>query len=150
MKPIEWNEKLSVDNGVIDNDHKFLLKIINKFRDEVGRFETAEDAIKILDLLRSYAQQHFSREEQLQRDADFPYHDAHHNAHIQLIKKLDTLIEETRPTSGKYLNESMGEKIGDFLHDWLINHVIENDLRMKPHVEKMLVMAGGMAGLETP
>lgn len=150
MKPIEWSDKLSVDNGVIDNDHKFLLKIINKFRDEVGNFETAEDAIKTLDLLRSYSQKHFSREEKLQSDVEFPYREAHFNAHIQLIKRLDTLIEETRPTSGTYLNETMGEKIGGFLHDWLIDHVVENDLRMKPHVEKMDQISSSMGGLETP
>lgn len=150
MKPIEWSDKLSVDNGVIDSDHKFLLKIINKFRDEVGHFESAEDAIKTLDLLRSYSQKHFSREENLQRDVEFPYREAHFNAHIQLIKRLDKLIEETRPTSGTYLNETMGEKIGGFLHDWLIDHVVENDLRMKPHVEKMDEISSSMGGLETP
>jgi len=148
MKPIEWTDKLSVDNGIIDSDHKLLLKIVNKFRDEVGKFESSADAVSILDMLRSYSQKHFGREEKLQREVEFPYRDAHHNAHVQLLMKLDKLIEETKPTSGKYLNDTMGEKIGLFLHDWLINHVIENDLRMKPHVEKMGVLATEMGAMD--
>ena len=31
MEPIKWRDKLSIDNGVIDDDHRHLIEIINKF-----------------------------------------------------------------------------------------------------------------------
>ncbi len=125
-----------------------LLKIINKFRDRVGHFETPDEAVEILQALKFYSEKHFVREEELQRSVKFPYRDAHHNEHIHLIKKLEKLMEETKAASGEYLNTVVGEKIGLFLHDWLFDHVLDNDLRMKPHVQHMREMSKKMDGLE--
>lgn len=148
VKPIEWTEKLAVDGDVIDRDHKFLLKIINNFRAQVGHFNSADEAMEILNYLKLYAEKHFVREESLQMHVVFPYREAHHNAHIFLMKQLDNLMMETKEASGAYLNGAMGEKLSQFLQDWLIDHLIESDLRMKPFVEKMNDMSKDMGELE--
>lgn len=148
MKPIKWNDKLSLNNPTIDTDHRFLLKIVNKFRSRVGQFKTSDEAMEILKALQFYAEKHFGREEELQRVAKYPYREAHHNDHINLIKKLDKLMDETKAASGDYLNNEVTPKIGLFLQDWLIGHVIESDLRMKPHVEKMQETSQTMDDLE--
>lgn len=147
MEPIKWRDKLNIDNGVIDEDHHYLVDIINKFREKVGHFESADDAVEILKELKFYTGKHFQREEELQKVARYPYLDAHHNEHIHLIKLLESLMEETGGTSGNYLNTEMGQKIGEFLRDWLIDHLIGSDLRMKPYVDKMTDHAAGMSKL---
>lgn len=148
MKPIKWNDKLSVDHGLIDKDHHFLIKIINNFREQVGHFNSSDEAMEILKALKFYSKKHFGREEELQRVAKFPYREAHHNEHMHLIMKLEKLMEETQDASGDYLNTVMGEKIGEFLHDWLIDHVLYSDLRMKPHVEHMKELSKKLGELE--
>jgi hypothetical protein len=42
MKPLEWNDKLIVDNGLIDEDHHILLDNINQFREQVGHFDSSD------------------------------------------------------------------------------------------------------------
>ena len=137
MKKIMWHDKLTIDNGVVDNDHRFLLAIVNEFREKVGHFDSSDEAVKILEKLMRYSQNHFAREEGLQMEVNYEYRDVHHASHHKLIKQLEKLIEETQPSSGAYLNETMGAKIGEFLHDWLIEHVLKEDLRMKPYVKEM-------------
>ena len=102
------------------------------------------DAMKILESLKLYTEQHFGREEELQRVVKFPYREAHHNEHTNLIKKLDSMMAETKDSSGNYLNTEVGEKIGMLLKGWLFDHVLENDLRMKPYLEEMRELAKKM------
>jgi hemerythrin len=147
VKPIKWYDKLSVDDGLIDEDHRLLLDIINQFREQVGHFKTSNEALGILESLKLYSEQHFGREEELQRVSEYPYRDAHHSEHIHLIKKLEAVMEETKAASGEYLNTIMGDKIGQFLKGWLIDHVLDNDLRMKPYVEEMKDLSGQMESI---
>lgn len=148
MKPIEWYDKLTIDNGLIDEDHHILLDIINEFRAEVGHFKSSDDAMATLESLKLYSEQHFRREEELQRAAKFPYREAHHSEHLLLIQKLEIMMQETSAASGEYLNTVMGEKIGQFLKIWLMEHVLDSDLRMKPYVEKMRSLSGQMGNLK--
>ena len=54
------------------------------------------------------------------------------------------MMAETKDSSGNYLNTEVGEKIGMLLKGWLFDHVLENDLRMKPYLEEMRELAKKM------
>jgi len=140
MKPLEWSDKLSIDQSVIDDEHHVLIGIVNKFRAKAEHFETAEEMIKILDELVLYTTHHFRNEISLQRAASYPYWEAHENEHHHLFKLLEKLMDEARLARGSYV-KTMAEKIGDFLRDWLIDHLVNSDMRMKPYVDKMRVHA---------
>ena len=58
---IAWRPQISVDNGVIDDDHRTLIEIINafinlKYDREILKFK------KVLMKLDEYAKFHFERE----------------------------------------------------------------------------------------
>lgn len=51
VKLIEWDERLSIDKGVIDEDHQKLIEIINRFLKKDGKYESAQELVDILDEL---------------------------------------------------------------------------------------------------
>lgn len=149
--PIQWRPEMAIDNAVIDHDHQALIAIVNEFctaepgPDEFSRMQ------EILTKLDHYTRIHFAREEKLQVAARYPFRDAHHQEHQVLIHRLaqirGLLVSSVLPTK-----ESEGEspetnarapltearaKIDRLLHDWLVEHVVKSDLRMKPFVKAM-------------
>ena len=134
---ITWRDKMSINNGgVIDQDHKNLIEIINRFGEIAADGLDKEEAAEILYALKFYTQTHFGREEQLQNLVSFPCADAHHHEHANLIKTLDTAIQHFKESDGEQ-QERLHVEIQEMLHDWLINHILFSDLKMQMYVDAM-------------
>ncbi len=132
---ISWDDRLAIDGGAIDDDHKKIIEIINRFLGKLGNFESSTEIMEILEELHSQANEHFRREEELQRLIKYPDRDVHFTEHNRLFTKLEKLMEEVKPTSGSYVN-IMGHKVADFIHEWLFSHILKSDMKMKPFIKK--------------
>jgi hemerythrin-like metal-binding protein len=130
---IMWREAMSVDGGVIDSDHKALIAIINEFGDALPDINAREHLCSIILKLNNYANMHFRREETLQIAINYPEHEAHCQEHAKLIDALSRVLEELGATQEQEL-DVVHKRMVEFLHHWLIDHVIKLDLRMKPFV----------------
>ncbi len=129
-----WREQLSVANNLIDADHKYLIEIVNRVErslDEKNRNELAE----ALDCLSQYSQEHFAREEKIAHAAGYPQ--AHHLSlsHELLFKQLDQ-AKRNLAEMGQEWSSAVSEHFTVFLRNWLIDHVIKEDLLMKPTLQK--------------
>ena len=124
---ILWRKELEIDGATIDEDHKFLINLINNY--ELALHIKSKQKLVELSLktLKHYTIQHFKREEELQRLSFYPFAQAHIHEHQDLIKTLDNIT--------KMASEKAPEKISELLKDWLINHIIQSDLRMKPYIK---------------
>ena len=134
---IQWRKEMVVDEAIIDEDHKFLIDIVNNFEAALNRRVdkiTIEDGLKAL---KHYSLQHFKREEELQRLAQYTFCDAHAHEHKDLIKKLDAIADHYQKSSSATDVVSVSKEISDLLRDWLVKHIIQSDLRMLPFVAKM-------------
>lgn len=84
---IEWNDKLSVGNDLIDEDHQHLIKLINAYEMAVS-----QDNLKVLGLafesLEKYANEHFEREEKLMAAVYYPQRRDHAAKHKELLKMV--------------------------------------------------------------
>jgi hemerythrin len=128
---LEWRAQLSVGNDLIDADHQHLIGIIN----------TAERSLKdrnmgglsmVLDSLFSYSKMHFSREEMIASAVGFKDVANLHASHEALLTRLTEMKQEI----GETLTDSASEHFAIFLREWLINHVIKEDMAMKPLLVK--------------
>lgn len=145
---IKWRKKMSIDDGgVIDQDHKHLLEIINRFEEVASNGLDKDEATEVLYALKFYTQTHFSREEQLQHLISFPYADAHHQEHADLIKKLETAIEHLK-SSDTNQQDRVHREIVEMLNDWLMNHTLKSDLKMRMYVEVMKAHAPNFGALK--
>jgi hemerythrin len=168
---IQWREEMAIDHGPIDQDHRTLIAIINEFCDTAPTAATVSRLQAILDKLSRYTAVHFRREEGLQTEAEYPYADAQHHEHMELIRRLATIREQLakltgapddstgvsradQPTATSTPNKPVGDiaavhaDVEAFVHDWLIDHIIRSDLRMKPYVAKMAQYAQQLKPLD--
>jgi len=143
---IQWREKMTIDDGVIDQDHKHLIDIINRFEKTAQDGLTLNEGLEILFALKFYASTHFKREEQLQRLIDFPFFEAHKREHEELIEKLTEIIDELKTTQESTYN-SVARHTAALLRDWLVNHVLHSDLRMKSFIDALREQGRDMEAL---
>ena len=134
---IQWREKLSVDASFIDNEHKKLIMLVNMFEAAVERKEGAGAVDKILRSLYDYTKEHFQHEEDFQNKVSYPFAAAHKNEHRCLMRRLGEIISLYQERAdGQNQNEVLKE-VMSLLKDWLIQHIIGSDLKMKPYVENV-------------
>lgn len=128
---LQWREQLSVANDLIDSDHKHLIDVIN----EAGQCLSSRQPVKLaaaLDSLARYSKVHFAREELLAKAVGFPEAAHLQSSHEALLAQLDA----TRRELGDTWSEAVAKQFSALLRNWLINHVIKEDMLMKPYFQK--------------
>ncbi len=116
---IVWRDQMSVDGGLIDQDHRVLIGIINDFSATQPTPAAIPALQAILAKLDRYTQIHFEREEKLQRSIIYPFHDAHRRAHKDLIRQLSEVREELTSKVATQNAENLAAahgRMGEFLH----------------------------------
>jgi hemerythrin len=131
---IAWREQLSVGNNIIDADHKYLIEIINK----VEVCLTAKDMSALnaeLKRLHDYSLLHFDREEKIAVAVGYEQTPGLHQSHQSLMEKLGKM-QSNFVNAEQTWSPELTKDFADFLRDWLIDHVIKEDLLMKPALQK--------------
>jgi hemerythrin len=129
-----WRNQLSVGNNVIDTDHKYLIEIINKVEQCLGR-KSQSNLAATFDDLSQYSRVHFDREEKIANAVGYKQVPHLNQSHQELLKQLDQLRGEIDALGQEWPSE-VTEHVTNFLRDWLINHVIREDRLMKPILQK--------------
>lgn len=129
-----WREQLSVGNNVIDGDHKYLIEIINKAEQSM-RVKNRSALAATLDALSTYSLVHFEREEKIAAAVGYTQVPHLNASHQELMKQLAHIRGEIDAMGNECSTEAI-EHFTLFLRDWLINHVIKEDLLMKPTLQQ--------------
>ncbi|MBX9635234.1 MAG: hemerythrin family protein, partial [Magnetospirillum sp.] len=101
-----------------------------------GQIEHKKIARVLLSLV-DYTGEHFAREEKLQLAIRYPYHESHRRSHRDVLKKLSDIVTEYSQTAAGPGRDRMVRDLANFLKEWLVDHIIQSDLRMKPYVLQM-------------
>jgi hemerythrin len=127
---LQWREQLSVGNDLIDADHQRLIEIIN-LADHSLRTVNRAELVTALDQLFKYSQVHFGLEEKIAAAVGYPNVSQIHASHESLLEKLTQLTQQI----GAKWDATAAEHFGAFLREWLINHVIKEDMLLKPYLK---------------
>lgn len=128
---LQWRDQLSVANDLIDGDHQHLIEIINLAEVSLKAHDPVELA-RVLHELHRYGKSHFEREELIARAIQFPRADSLHESHQELSLQLDKF----RESLGTQWSDAAVQDFSTFLRNWLINHVIKEDMLMKPWLQR--------------
>jgi len=128
---LQWREQLSIGNDLIDSDHKYLIEIINEAEDSLRRNNRSE-LMAALDNLSQYAKVHFAREEKVASAVGFEHVSHLHESHEALLMTLNEVKQEI----GEKWTAASAEHITALLRFWLIDHVIKEDMQIKPKTKK--------------
>ncbi len=123
MEYIKWLEdKYTVNVQKFDNQHKKLIEIINQVFNAKMNNAGKGTILNILNQLNDYTKSHFTNEELLLKENDYPALQTHRNEHALFISKINGFIQDF------HTNEiSLNDEMLDFLKSWLINHIMQTD-----------------------
>lgn len=128
MKAFQWTRKFDTGFVEIDQQHRYLVDLINLLGDAVTEKSTNSVNIEaIVEDLVDYAQSHFREEEALMGlvGIDEGHFTAHTSAHDGFLRDVLTLYETSKlqPTDDF-------QDLLDFLVHWLVYHILGADQDM--------------------
>jgi hemerythrin len=126
MQKIIWDKRYNIDNGIIDKQHQYLVKLINLIADETEYIST--EAVKAIFVeLIHYANIHFHDEEEIMMKTNYPHKKEHKQEHRKFVEDLEKIELDVI-----FENPKAIDKILKFLKEWLINHILISDKDFAP------------------
>lgn len=126
---VEWSQELSVGIEEIDEQHKILLNKINFLIKSILAGKGDESVISILNFLKSYTEEHFIMEERIMTELNHPELRAHKEAHNLFRRHFRNIINSIDRGG---VNKDTMIDIEKFLITWLLDHITEMDVKIKP------------------
>ena len=127
MPVIKWRDSYSVGVQKFDDEHKVLLGLINEMFVIVRKGDDVEKLSVTINKLIQYTQEHFSDEEKALEEMNYPQLEEHKKIHSRLLhdvtaykNRIDNRDEDTILV------------FYHFLRDWLLTHILEEDMQYKP------------------
>ncbi|TCO79573.1 hemerythrin [Plasticicumulans lactativorans] len=125
---MEWSDELSVGIQEIDEQHRFLVDLVNQINATMLATNDAEAIRRDFDRLLEYTRTHFVVEESLMRILGYPDYETHKSHHegllaqvLQFKQRLDDIGRVSRVD------------LMDFLKHWLIEHIKREDRLYSEH-----------------
>lgn len=128
---ISWSERYSVGFKKIDEQHKYLVDLINELSKIYTNKKDKYEIKKILDKLVSYAITHFNEEESMFIKINYPYTEEHIKEHLQFVNK----INEFREMYAKN-RISLSKEMLVFLQRWLFDHILMEDKKYQQFINE--------------
>lgn len=129
MSKTEWTPDLSVGDAAIDRDHQDLFRLVGDLQSADPSESLLGDAIARLE---DYARHHFAREEAMLQQAGYPALQEHIKGHRLFIEWLDAVKGTYRRSVESPFEIS--ETVNQFLAEWLLHHVREEDMAYRDHI----------------
>ena len=138
MEKIQWRSELNTGIDKVDEDHRYLIELTNDLIQAIDKDVTKEELLSIFDELESYTVYHFNREEAYLHEENIHLPETlkyikHHKAqHRYFINRLPELKERLMKSDEK----SVAYDTVEFLLEWLLDHIIKEDLRINQFLEQ--------------
>jgi hemerythrin len=120
MPGIVWDDSYSVGINLIDEQHKMLIERTNAISEAMEMKRGLEKILQTLEFMIEYTEFHFSAEEKVMKDNDYPKFTEHHKLHEDFKGRLNLMVqdfEEEGATSG------LSQEITTYLNNWLVTHI---------------------------
>ncbi len=126
MNKIIWSDRYSVNNTILDEQHKRLFSIIDSLQ------SIQEDKLPtIIQDLLDYSNYHFTSEEQLMREAEFEGLEEHVQEHKLFFTTVDKMHNALKNATLQI------PQVQHFLVTWLIHHIEGTDRKYTKSIEEM-------------
>lgn len=126
MPTLDVSDIPETQSEIMNHDHKEFVDILNSIitlaTDENNKNENAIDAA--LDKLLIHTEEHFSKEEALMAQANFPPYPVHKAEHERILKILKDSISHWQLNRDR---ETLHPLLQELLPEWFIQHVSTMD-----------------------
>ncbi len=121
----EWCESYSLNHEKIDAQHKELFRLANCVEALDAKTTTKEVLASLLKEFFAYMREHFKEEETYMESIGYPYLKEHQALHEDIINAMTAILKETKGI------EVLQAKMKTVSHKWLVEHILENDLKIE-------------------
>ena len=132
-----WREDMSVGNAKIDNDHKYLISLLNTIEEALNCEVPAQTLLSYVSQLIEYSQKHFTREETYQAELNFPFADAQKKEHKELMAQLIEIHEKFKLHVESDAYRYTTPRLVANLKDWYMDHFIDEDMKMRDFFDEL-------------
>lgn len=129
MNMVIWNPAWETGIPLIDQQHQALLAQFEALLVAIHENHSDDRIPPLLQFLADYVDTHFSMEEGLMQVADYPGFAGHKAIHDRMRARVGQLVEAAKGNPA-----ALTEEVIDFMTDWLLRHINEEDRRMAQHV----------------
>ena len=129
MDEFKWEKSMSVGVDKLDQQHRVLIRIINRIGPEAEKGDTRSIVENSINLLIKYAREHFVEEEEYLILADYIHLEEHQHKHKILIEQVLKLSAEI--DRGVDI-DLFALRI--FLQNWLIDHIMQEDKKYSQYL----------------
>ena len=130
---IKWKSEFAIDNGIIDDDHKEIIGMLNSIIAAAVSGTPAGELVGMIDALYALAEQHFKREERMQELLSFPDLASHREEHRQLLQHLVQVCADLRAGPATEVPASPSD-LKSVLYKWILGHIMHSDLKIQPYL----------------
>ena len=129
---VKLTPDMMVGNAKIDNQHKELVDRLNTIVAMGADAVSKEETQKTLKLLNDYVVKHFTDEEALQKQSDFPKYEWHKGQHQLFIDELTKLKKEL-DTNGH--SPQFALSLRNSIIAWIVRHIKSADVALGKHLK---------------
>jgi hemerythrin-like metal-binding protein len=122
MPIVEWSEEFSINVKLLDEQHQQMLDIVNSLHAAVESSADKETLNKILIDLYVHTRAHFSTEDKLMQEHNYPGYEQHLHEHHVLLQQLDNLISGVSDGKSPTFRSDY-----DISSDWVLIHIFKSD-----------------------
>lgn len=126
MEFVEWTEKYSVGNPLVDAYHHIFFQMVDEFRRALA-LETPPAMEDRIEFLVDYTLMHFDSEERWMAKVGYPDLDAHKEVHQMFRERMQELQRRYRQEPGSVT----AEEVLYLVQDWFSNHILGTDMEFK-------------------
>lgn len=127
---VAWREEYSVGLVRFDDEHKVMIGMISTLHESMRTGQAVVQILPIIDGLIAYTLNHFAHEEQAFLQTGYPSAVVHRLQH----EKLKAQVMEFRARASFESSSALALDLAQFLHDWLIVHIQQDDRRYGQHL----------------
>ena len=117
----EFSDNLVTGNEMIDSQHKELIEKINGLERSCETNAELSVAVKMLNYLADYTDFHFSEEEKLQEEIEYPGMEEHKKQHQEFKQAIEELHEMLEEQEGP--TKEFSEQLNKRVTEWLYRHI---------------------------
>jgi len=149
MKPcswkLDWNDDMSVGIPEVDQEHRQFIQLVNDLnRSIASRMDLAEIQRRI-QLIIEHADLHFSHEETLLRQRNYPDADDHANKHAQAIEALHKTMAQCTKDSLEPQWIAAGLEVKNIL----VTHLMTEDMKFRDYFHKSRGESGNTSNADS-
>ncbi len=128
---IEWSSAFEIGIDSVDKQHSKLVSLLNDVYIAAVELRGQEAILKVLRGMAEYTKEHFSFEEGLMKESNYPELKAHMAMHLAFVEFVEKTIK--RFEMDDFVSSV---ELITFLFDWLKNHILNADKQFSNYYNK--------------